>query len=62
VQHATDPGNAATFSPSIPSTKPRFVLDGLPSNASVSVRVAAIDPASATGQSSWSPWVLGNAR
>jgi hypothetical protein len=62
VQHATDPSNAATFSPSIPSTKPKFVLDGLPSNASVSVRVAAIDPASATGQSPWSAWVLGNAR
>jgi hypothetical protein len=62
VQHAADPNNAATVSPSIPSTRPRWVLDGLPSGASVSVRVAAIDPASPTGQSPWTTWVLGNAR
>jgi hypothetical protein len=62
VQHATDPSNAATISPSIPRTKPKFALDGLPSNAAVSVRVAAIDPASPTGQSPWSGWVLGNAK
>ena len=62
VQHATDPGNAATISASIPRTRPRFTLDGLPSNANVSVRVAAIDPAVPAGQSAWSAWVVGNAR
>jgi len=62
VQHATDPTNAATISGSYPSTKPKFTLDGLTSNANVSVRVAAIDPASPTGQSPWSAWVVGNAR
>src|SRR5262249_5927612 len=51
-----------TISPSVPSTRPKFVLDGLPSLANVSFRVAAIDPASATGQSPWSAWVVGNAR
>jgi hypothetical protein len=62
VQHATDPANATTVSASIPTTKPKLVLTGLASNASVSFRVAAIDPASPTGQSPWSAWVLGNAR
>ena len=62
VQHATDPTNAATVSASIAATKPRFALAGLPPNAVVSVRVAAIDPASPTGQSPWSAWVVGNAR
>jgi hypothetical protein len=62
VQHAADPNNAATVSPSIPSTRPRWVLDGLASGAAVSVRVAAIDPASPTGQSPWTAWILGNAR
>jgi hypothetical protein len=62
VQHATDPNNAATISPSIPSTKPKLVVDGLSSNASVSFRVAAIDPASTTGQSQWTSWVIGNAK
>jgi hypothetical protein len=62
VQHATDPSNAATISAPVPSTKPRWVLDGLASSAAVNVRVAAIDPASATGQSPWTAWVLGNAR
>jgi hypothetical protein len=62
AQHATDTSNAATLSPSIPCTKPKFVLDGLTSNASMSFRIAAIDPASPTGQSPWSAWVLGNAK
>jgi hypothetical protein len=62
VQHATDPNNAATVSGSIPSTKPKWVLDGLASGAAVSVRVAAIDPASPTGQSPWTSWILGNAK
>ena len=62
VQHATDPTNAATVSAPTPSTKVRFTLGGLPSGANVSMRVAAIDPASATGQSPWSAWVVGNAR
>jgi hypothetical protein len=62
VQHATDPTNAATVSAPTPSTKPRFTLDGMVSSANVSVRVAAIDPASPTGMSPWSAWVVGNAR
>jgi len=61
VQHATDPSNPATLSTPMPSTKPKLTLDGLPSKANVSVRVAAIDPASSTGQSPWSAWVVGNA-
>jgi hypothetical protein len=62
VQHATDPTNPATISASTPSTKVTFTLAGLPSSTNVSMRVAAIDPASATGQSPWSAWVVGNAR
>jgi hypothetical protein len=62
VQHATDPTNAATISTPTPSTKVKLTLDGLAPNASVSFRVAAIDPASPTGQTPWSAWVLGNAR
>jgi hypothetical protein len=62
VQHATDPNNAATISGSILCTKPKFTLGGLPPSANLSVRVAAIDPASPTGQSPWSAWVVGNAR
>jgi hypothetical protein len=62
VQHATDPTNAATLSAPAACTKTRFTLDGMTSNASVSFRVAAIDPSSPTGQSPWSAWVLGNAR
>ncbi len=62
VQHATDPTNAATISAPMPSTKVRFTLTGMASSANVSMRVAAIDPASPTGQSPWSAWVVGNAR
>ena len=62
VQHATDPTNAATISAPTPRTKRRFTLGGLTSGANVSLRVAAIDPASSTGQSPWSAWVVGNAR
>jgi len=62
VQHATDPTNAATVSASIPSTKPKFTLGGMPQGANVSIRVAAIDPASPTGMSPWTAWIVGNAR
>jgi hypothetical protein len=62
VQHATDPTNPSTISGPFASTRPRFVLADLASGAVVHVRVAAIDPASATGQSPWSAWVVGNAR
>ena len=62
VQHATDPTNAATISVPMPSTKVTFTLAGLATGAGVSMRVAAIDPASPTGQSPWTAWVLGNAR
>ncbi len=62
LQHATDPTNAATVSAVTAWTKTKFTLGGLPSNANVSFRVAAIDPSAATGQSPWSGWVGGNAR
>jgi len=62
VQHATDPASAATISVPVPCTKISFTLGGMPSNAAVSIRVAAIDPASPNNQGPWSAWVLGNAR
>jgi hypothetical protein len=62
AQHATDPNTAATISAPVPCTKPKLLLSGLTPGASISFRVAAIDPASPTGMSPWSAWVVGNAR
>ena len=62
AQHATDPNTAATLSAPIPCTKSKLLVSGLTSGASLSFRVAAIDPTSATGMSPWSAWVVGNAR
>ncbi len=62
VQHATDAGNPASFSAPQAWTKSKFTLSGLATSATVSFRVAAIDPSSPTGQSPWSAWVVGNAR
>jgi hypothetical protein len=62
VQHAVDPGNPATVSLPQACTKTTFKLDGMPSGAGVSFRIAAIDPASATGQTSWTAWVAGSAK
>jgi hypothetical protein len=62
AQHATDPNTAATVSAAVPCTKPKLLVSGLMSGASLSFRVAAIDPASPTGMSPWSAWVVGNAR
>ncbi len=62
VQHATDPTNAATISAATACTKVKLTLEGMPQGANVSFRVAAIDPASATGQTQWTAWVVGNAR
>jgi len=62
VQHATDPTNAATLSSPMPWTKTKLMLSGLASSATVSFRVAAIDPSSATGIGPWTSWVVGNAR
>jgi hypothetical protein len=59
LQHATDTGNPATYSPSIPCTKVKYTLAASPSGAVVHFRVAAIDPHAATGQSPWSGWVSG---
>jgi hypothetical protein len=59
VRLATDANAPATFSMPVVSTKRKLTLGGLPHGASLSFRVAAIDPASATGQSPWSAWVLG---
>ena len=61
VQHATDVANATTISDSIPCTKRKFKLSGLASGNMVHVRVAAIDPASSSGQSPWSDWVAAQA-
>ena len=62
AQHATDPNTAATLSAPVPCTKPKLLLTGLTSGVSISFRVAAIDPASSTGMSPWSAWVVGNVR
>jgi hypothetical protein len=62
AQHATDPSTAATISVPFVVTKVSFKLEGMTSGASVSFRVAAIDPTSPTGQTGWTPWVVGNAR
>ena len=62
LQHATDPANAATVSVPQVCTKTKITLDGMPSNANVSVRIAAIDPSSPQGQTAWSAWVVGNAK
>jgi len=62
VQHGTDPTNASTVSVPTACTKATFKLEGLPSGQSVSIRVAAIDPASPTGQTPWSAWVAATAR
>jgi hypothetical protein len=62
AQHATDPSTAATYSATVPCTKPKLLVSGLTSGSSLSFRVAAIDPTSATGMSPWSAWVVGNAR
>jgi len=62
VQHATDPNSPATISGAIPCTRQRITLGGLTPGANVSCRVAAIDPASPSGMSPWTAWVVGNAR
>jgi len=63
VQHATDTGNPATYSPSIPCSKTKFTLTSAgPSGSSVYFRLAAIDPHAALGQSPWSAWVAGTVR
>jgi hypothetical protein len=62
VQHATNPADPATISAAIVCTKHKLVLAGMPVGAALSFRVAAIDPAAASGQSPWSSWVVGNAR
>jgi hypothetical protein len=62
VQHATDITNPATISVSVPVTKTKYTLSGLASGSLVHVRVAAIDPASAPGQSAWTDWVAAQAK
>ncbi len=62
AQHATDPNTAATISAPVPCTKPKLAVTGLTSGATLSFRVAAIDPASPTGMGPWSAWVVGSAR
>jgi hypothetical protein len=62
AQHATDPATAATISAPVPCTKPKLALTRITSGAALRFRVAAIDPASPTGMSPWSAWVVGSAR
>jgi hypothetical protein len=62
VQYATDPANPASFSTPSPSTKRKLTLNGLPHSANLSFRVAAIDPASPTGMTPWSAWVVATVR
>jgi hypothetical protein len=62
VQYAADPAVASTMSVPAASTRPRFELASLSPGTAIHVRVAAIDPASETGQSPWTAWILGNAR
>jgi len=61
LQHASDPANAATYSPFIPCTVGSFTLGGQVSAATVYFRVAAIDPSQPTHLTAWSPWVAGTA-
>ena len=62
VQHATDVANPATYSLLMASTRAKYTLKGAQSSTIVHFRVAAIDPASATGASPWSDWVAGTVR
>ena len=62
VQHATDTANVATYSSVIPCTKSKFMLSGATSGATMSFRVAAVDPSSSTGMTAWSSWVAGTVR
>jgi hypothetical protein len=63
VQHATDTGNSATYSQSIPCSKTKFTLENAgPSGSSVYFRLAAIDPHASLGQSPWSAWIAGTVR
>lgn len=62
VQHASDPNAPATISAPVACTKQKLALTGMPVGASLSFRVAAIDPASPTGQTPWSAWVVGSVR
>ncbi len=62
VQRASDVANPATFSAVTPTTKTKATFSGLASGTLVHVRVAAIDPASAQGQSAWTDWVAAQAK
>jgi hypothetical protein len=62
VQTATDPTNEATHSSLMARTKAEYIARGLPSGATIYLRVAAIDPTSESGYGAWSAWILGTAR
>jgi hypothetical protein len=62
VQRATDLANQATYSSPEPRTKAKYTLVGGNSGAVVHFRVAAIDPASPSGQSPWSDWAVATVR
>jgi len=62
VQHAADPGNAATYSAMVPCTKTKYTLGGSPSGSIVHLRVAAVDTTLPSGMGPWSAWASGTAR
>jgi hypothetical protein len=62
LQRATDVANAATYSTPVACTKRRYVLTGASPASVVHVRIASVDPSSATGQSAWSDWVAVSVR
>jgi len=62
VQHAVNIADPATFSVPAACTRTKTALKGLVSGSLVHVRIAAIDPASESGQSPWSDWVGATAR
>jgi hypothetical protein len=57
VQWATDPTNAATYSPLHTVSRRRFQLTGQTTGAVLHFRVLVLDPKLPLGQSDWSAWV-----
>jgi len=62
VQHTADVANAAIYSAVIACTQAKKTLTGFAPGAHVFVRVAAVDPTEASGQTPWTAWVAATAR
>ena len=62
VQHTADVANAAVYSAVIVCTRAKKTLTGFAPGAHVFVRVAAVDPTEASGQTPWTAWVAATAR